>query len=66
MLWWWLASESFAHRSPRLGIAWQGFFYFMVYKGTIVLGTGPVRWLGALICAGLAGLWWCKRIASDQ
>ena len=61
VLWWWLASKSFAHRSPRLGIAWQGFFFFMVFNGTVVFGTGPVRWLGAVICAGLASLWWWGR-----
>ena len=61
VLWWWLAPASFARRSPRLTAAWQGFFFFMVFNGTIVFGNGPVRWLGMAICAGLAVLWWTTR-----
>ena len=61
VLWWWLAPASFARRSPRLTAVWQGFFFFMVFNGTIVFGKGPVRWLGAAICAGLAALWWITR-----
>ena len=61
VLWSWLAPSAFAHRSPRLTAAWHGFFFFMVFNGTIVFGKGPVRWLGAVICAGLAALWWTMR-----
>jgi hypothetical protein len=61
VLWWWLAPASFARRSPRAACIWHGFFFFMVFNGTIVFGHGPVRWFGALICAGLAGLWWHGR-----
>ena len=61
VLWWWLAPAGFARRPPRLTVAWQGFFFFMVFNGTIVFGKGPVRWLGATICAGLAVLWWTTR-----
>ena len=60
-LWWWLAPAGFARRSPRLTAVWQGFFFFMVFNGTIVFGKGPVRWLGVLICAGLVALWWMTR-----
>ena len=63
VLWWWLVPENFARRSPRLTIVWHGFFFFMVLNGTVVFGSGPVRWLGALICAGLAGLWLWRRNA---
>ena len=61
VLWWWFAPENFARRSPRLTAAWQGFFFFMVFNGTIVFGKGPVRWFGAFICAALAALWLGKR-----
>jgi hypothetical protein len=61
VLWWWLAPAGFARRPPCLTAAWQGFFFFMVFNGTVVFGKGPVRWLGMLICAGLAVAWWTKR-----
>jgi len=59
--WWWLAPEPFARRSPRLSAIWHGFFFFMVFNGAVVFGTGPVRWLGVVICGGLAVLWWRRR-----
>ena len=61
VLWWWLAPGSFARRSPRLNAIWHGFFFFMVFNGTVVFGKGPVRWLGAIICGSLAVLWWRRR-----
>ncbi|MEA3207020.1 MAG: hypothetical protein QOE70_77 [Chthoniobacter sp.] len=61
LLWWWLAPESFLRRPARLAAVWHSFMFFMVFNGTIVFGRGPVRWLGALICAGLAVLWWKRR-----
>ncbi len=57
VLWWWLAPENFARRPRALTVAWQGFFFFMVFNGTIVFGKGPVRWFGAAIGVGLALLW---------
>lgn len=61
VLWWWLAPESFARRSPRLSAIWHGFLFFMVFNATVVFGKGPVRWFGAVICGGLAGHWWWRR-----
>ena len=61
VLWSWLAPSAFAQRSPRLRAVWHGFFFFMVFNGTIVFGKGPVRWFGAVMCAGLAALWWATR-----
>ena len=66
VLWWWFAPAKFARRSVRLTVAWHGFFFFMVFNGTVVFGTGPVRWFGALICAGLAGLWWWGRDSDSR
>lgn len=57
VLWWWLAPGSFARRPRWLTLVWQAFFFFMVFNGAVVFGRGPVRWLGAVICAGLAVLW---------
>ena len=64
VLWWWLASGSFARRSRWLARIWHGFAFFMVFNGTVVFGSGPVRWLGALICAALAALWWRSSVAA--
>ena len=58
VLWWWLASKSFARRPRWVGRLWHGFFFFMVFNGTVVFGAGPVRWFGAVLCAILAVLWW--------
>jgi hypothetical protein len=56
VLWWWLAPERFARRSRKLTALWHGFMFFMVFNGSVIFGRGPVRWLGAIVCAGLAGL----------
>lgn len=61
VLWWWCQPVRFARRPPWLEGLWQGVFFFMVLNGTIVFGRGPVRWLGMLVCGGLAGLWWWQR-----
>lgn len=61
VLWQWLA----ARRDERTPVGWRrvwhGFLFFMVINGTVVFGHGPVRWLGAVGCGLLAGLWWMKR-----
>ena len=61
VLWWWVAPDHFARRSRCLVSAWHSFLFFMVFNGTVVFGSGPVRWVGLLICTGLAGLWWRGR-----
>ena len=61
VLWWRVSPAGFARRSQRLTSVWRGFFFFMVFNGTIVFGKGPVRWLGATICGGLAAAWWMTR-----
>jgi hypothetical protein len=61
VLWWWLAPGGFARRSPRLHALWHGFFFFMVFNGAVVFARGPGRWLGVLLCGGLAALWWRQR-----
>ena len=56
VLWWWLAPQTFARRAAWLSAIWHGFFFFMVFNGTIVFGHGPVRVLGVVICLTLAAL----------
>ncbi len=55
--WWWLDEASHRRRSRLLTRAWHGFFFFIVFNGTVVFEHGPARWLGALICGGLVVLW---------
>ena len=55
--WWWLAPGSFARRSSLLAIAWHGFAFFMVFNGTVVFGSGAVRWFGLVISGSLIALW---------
>ena len=57
VLWWWLAPAGHAHRSPAVTVLIHGFFFFMVFNGTVVFGHGPVRWYGAVICGTVACLW---------
>jgi len=59
--WWWLAPKSYAARSSGITASLHGFFFFMVFNGTVVFGDGPVRWFGVLICGGLNVLWWHAR-----
>lgn len=59
VLWWWLAPHSFDRRPMWFSATWHGFFFFMVFNGTIVFGHGPVRVLGVLISLILATL--CMR-----
>jgi hypothetical protein len=58
VLYWWLAPGKHEQRSSHLTGIWQGFVFFMIFNGAVVFGTGPVRWLGLLICGGLVVLWW--------
>jgi len=61
VLCWWHDPERLERRPLWLTRIWHAFFFFMVFNGTVVFGKGPVRWLGALICVGLAGLWCYRR-----
>lgn len=61
VVWWWSAPVSHERRPVWLTATLHGFFVFMVFNGTVVFGHGPVRVLGALICLGLAVLWWRRR-----
>jgi hypothetical protein len=60
--WWWLDEAGHRRRPWLLTAAWQGFFFFIVFNGTVVFEHGPARWLGALICGGLVLLWLGTRL----
>ncbi len=57
VLWWWLAPLGHARRSAVATALLHGFFFFMVFNGTVVFGRGPVRWYGAAICGTVVFLW---------
>ncbi len=69
MLWvidalaWWRAPAGEPRWPRRWLAAWHGFFVFMLFNGTVVFGSGPVRWFGGIVCAMLAWLWWRGRWA---
>lgn len=56
--WWWRGDNHYWRRPQLVEIIWQGFFIFMIFNATVVFKTGPLRWLGLMLCAGLAILWW--------
>lgn len=64
VLWWWLTPAGHLRRSHTATALIHGFFFFMVFNGTVVFGHDPVQWYGALVCAVVAGLWWRKLRAS--
>ncbi len=63
VLWWWVARQSYEHRPRLLTALWQGFFFFMVFNGTVVFESGPARLFGLLICVLLLSAWWVGRRA---
>ncbi|WP_157369482.1 hypothetical protein [Zavarzinella formosa] len=56
VLWWWLSPGGYATRSRRGEIALHGFFAFIMFNGTVVYETGPIRWVGLAVFTGLAVL----------
>jgi hypothetical protein len=55
--WWWLRPDAYAGRPAWIGRVLHGFMAFIVFNGTIVYETGPIRWAGAVMFALLAALW---------
>ena len=57
VLWWWLAPQSYARRSPRWEQAIVGFFLFIAFNGLIVFKDGPLRMAGLIGFAVLGLIW---------
>ena len=53
--WWWRDLEIYGRRPRAVVVALHGFMFFMVFNGTVVFASGPVRWLGVGITILLAG-----------
>ncbi len=58
VVWWWVWPDAYRRRPRSITAAWHGFLIFMFFNATVVFETGPLRWIGASLCAGLALLWW--------
>ena len=57
--WWWAGGLAAYRRRPRpLAAAWHGFLIFIIFNATVVFKTGPARWAGLCLCAGLCLVWW--------
>ena len=55
--WWWRGLEAYRRRPRALVIVWQSIFMFMVFNATVVFKTGPLRWIGLVMCLSIALLW---------
>ena len=53
---WWLWPRWYALRSPWIDRALHGFMAFVIFNGSVVFESGPVRWAGLAMFVGLAGL----------
>ena len=57
--WWWISGlQGYLHRSRFFQIVWQSFLAFIVFNGTVVFASGPVRWFGSALFAGLGVLYY--------
>lgn len=60
---WWLRPDAYASRPPWIGRALHAFMAFIVFNGTVVYETGPIRWAGLVMFAVLGALWVRARMA---
>jgi hypothetical protein len=60
--WWWLWPQRYAARPPWIGRSLHTFMAFIIFNGTVVYETGPVRWAGAAMFLLLGTLWLYSRI----
>jgi len=61
LVWMWVQPKRWFERPRALSVAWQGFFFFIVFNATVVFEDGPVRWLGLLGCFVVLFRWWKER-----
>lgn len=64
-LWWWWNARSYGRRPAWVDATLHTFMLFIVFNGTVVYETGPIRWAGLTGFLLLAGVWWgrARRIA---
>ncbi len=61
VIWQRLAPRAYCARSNGFELAIHGFFLFMIVNGTIVFGTGSIRWCGAAGLVALLAAWRVSR-----
>jgi hypothetical protein len=65
--WWWRRGRDAYRRRPwPLTAAWHAFLIFMFFNATVVFASGPARWAGLCVCAGLGLAWLASRRASTR
>jgi hypothetical protein len=52
--WWWLRPAAYAARPAWAGWLLHGFLAVIVFCGTVVYESGPIRWAGGVLFGGLA------------
>jgi hypothetical protein len=57
VLWWWRRLDSYRRRPFWVTALWQGFLIFIIFNATAVFKTGPLRWIGAGLCAVILLMW---------
>jgi hypothetical protein len=60
--WWWRRPAAYAARPAWIDRLLHGFMAFIVFCGTVVYESGPVRWAGVVLFAGLALLLLARRL----
>src|SRR5262249_51373718 len=56
--WWWARPGGYAARPAWVGRALHGFLAFVIFCGTVVYESGPVRYAGLLLFAALGLVAW--------
>jgi hypothetical protein len=59
--WWWLRPIAYAARPAWVDGLLHGFMAFIVFCGTVVYESGPIRWAGCVLFAGLGLLLLARR-----
>ncbi len=64
--WWWAGTARYEQRPRWIAASLQGFLAFMAFQATVVFGSGPARWGGALVTATLLFLFWRRAWGSSD
>jgi len=60
-IWIWTNPSGYLRRPKWMTWTVRGFFWFMMFNGTVVFTRGAVRWFGLTLCLALMGCWWPNR-----